>query len=324
MSKLEKQMGSNTMKRTLLAIFIGTLGLALVASAEDQNSAGGNKRRAAVAASRGNTAASVKPSRQQFSARQNATVKPSRQQFNAHQNASVQQNASVHAFRQRGSVNTQANAQTTVTGSNNRAFRNEARQHGFRRAQETTGNAAVAHSTTNEQFARSQHIARQRDLAAVNANRSVTVNRTRNVNRNVTVVNNWRSASFAGRPYNAFRNYHREWHDRGWWRSHHDRLTFVSGGWYFWNGGFWYPAWGYDPGYYYPYDGPIYGYGALTPDQIVANVQSQLRNDGYYDGPIDGILGPQTRYALAAFQADHGLAVTSAVDEPTLATLGLV
>jgi len=35
------------------------------------------------------------------------------------------------------------------------------------------------------------------------------------------------------------------------------------------------------------------------------------------------VLGRQTRYALAQFQADHGLAVTSAVDEPTLATLGL-
>jgi len=29
-----------------------------------------------------------------------------------------------------------------------------------------------------------------------------------------------------------------------------------------------------------------------------------------------------TREAIAAFQADHGLAVTSVIDEPTLATLG--
>jgi len=48
-----------------------------------------------------------------------------------------------------------------------------------------------------------------------------------------------------------------------------------------------------------------------------------LQADGYYAGPIDGILGSQTRRALAAFQVDHGLAVTSAVDRPTLATLGL-
>jgi peptidoglycan hydrolase-like protein with peptidoglycan-binding domain len=36
------------------------------------------------------------------------------------------------------------------------------------------------------------------------------------------------------------------------------------------------------------------------------------------------MLGPMTREAIAAYQADNGLAVTSAIDEPTLATLGLV
>jgi peptidoglycan hydrolase-like protein with peptidoglycan-binding domain len=98
----------------------------------------------------------------------------------------------------------------------------------------------------------------------------------------------------------------------------------VSGGWWYWNTGYWYPAWGYDPYYsYYPYDGPIYGYSDLTPDQVIINVQTQLQNDGYYVGAIDGILGPQTREAIAAFQADNGLAVTSAVDQPTLETLGL-
>jgi len=56
---------------------------------------------------------------------------------------------------------------------------------------------------------------------------------------------------------------------------------------------------------------------------VVVNVQAQLQRDGYYSGPIDGVLGPMTRRAIAAFQADHGLAITSAVDEPTLASLGL-
>jgi N-acetylmuramoyl-L-alanine amidase len=62
----------------------------------------------------------------------------------------------------------------------------------------------------------------------------------------------------------------------------------------------------------------------LSPDQVVVNVQAQLQRDGYYSGPIDGELGPMTRQAIADFQADHGLAVTAAVDEPTLSTLGLV
>ncbi len=74
---------------------------------------------------------------------------------------------------------------------------------------------------------------------------------------------------------------------------------------------------------YYPYDGPIYGYNNLAPDQIVMNVQVALQRDGYYTGSIDGDIGPQTREALAAFQADNGLEVTSAVDAPTLQTLGV-
>jgi peptidoglycan hydrolase-like protein with peptidoglycan-binding domain len=42
----------------------------------------------------------------------------------------------------------------------------------------------------------------------------------------------------------------------------------------------------------------------------------------FHAGPVDGLMGPQTRGALAAFQSDNGLAVTSAVDKPTLQTLG--
>jgi localization factor PodJL len=57
--------------------------------------------------------------------------------------------------------------------------------------------------------------------------------------------------------------------------------------------------------------------------RLIVNVQVALQRDGYYAGPTDGMLGSQTREALAAFQADHGLTVTSAVDGPTLQTLGL-
>ena len=74
----------------------------------------------------------------------------------------------------------------------------------------------------------------------------------------------------------------------------------------------------------YPYDGPIYtGYDYVAPDQVIINVQFALQDWGYYAGATDGVLGPQTRAALAAFQADNGLAVTSTVDEPTLQTLGV-
>ena len=54
------------------------------------------------------------------------------------------------------------------------------------------------------------------------------------------------------------------------------------------------------------------------------NVQSALQEQGYYQGEIDGILGPQTRAALAEFQSAQGLEPTGTVDEPTLETLGMV
>lgn len=138
-------------------------------------------------------------------------------------------------------------------------------------------------------------------------------------NRRIARSENWK-----GRQYAAFRTYRPEWHDRAWWRSHHSRIIFVFGGWYFWDAGYWYPAWGYDPFAYYAYDGPIYaGSAAMDPGQVVANVQAALQVHGYYNGEVDGILGPLTRAAIARYQQDHGLYITSAIDEPTLESLGM-
>jgi putative peptidoglycan binding protein len=288
------------MKRTLFAIFIGTVALAVAAPAAEQHqkraAAGGNRAKAAVTSS--------------AHARGGSHIQRSRQ-------VGVRQHTSTRAFSHRAAVSNQTRAKTTIARSNLRAksgaatSRVTSRENGFRRNQATARN-----HTATRNFAARERVNRVQ-------NRNVTVNRARNGNRHVALVNHWRGDRFAGRHYAAFRNYHRAWHDRGWWRNHYNRIIFVSGGWYFWNSGYWYPAWGYDPGYEYPYDGPIYGAATLSPDQIVMNAQQQLQDEGYYNGPIDGILGSQTRYALAAFQADHGLAVTSAVDEPTLASLGI-
>lgn len=290
------------MKR-LIITGITTVALAAAAVAEDQVP----KRAPAKGSTRANTATTT-------TARTNTGANVRARQFSA------RQNTSARAINRQATVNTQ----NTV-----RANRMTAREQNFRRAQTTTNTPVVTNTTTNGRVGRREALreqrAQQRVVSPNTTNRNVTVNRTRNINRNVTLVNNWRSAQFAGRPYTAFRNYHRVWHDRGWWDTNYGpNLTFVFGAPYFWSSGYWYPAWGYNPGYVYPYDGPIYGAQTLSPEQIVMNVQAQLQRDGYYDGPIDGLLGPQTRYALAAFQADHGLAVTSAVDEPTLSTLGLV
>ena len=131
------------------------------------------------------------------------------------------------------------------------------------------------------------------------------------------------SQYWKGQNYAAFRSYRPEWHDQGWWRNRYNRVVLISGGWYYWNAGWWYPAWGYAPNAHYAYDGPIYGYNGLTPDQVIANVQGALQQQGYYRGEVDGMLGPYTREALANYQGHHGLYVTSAIDRPTLESLGM-
>ncbi|MGG7379788.1 peptidoglycan-binding domain-containing protein, partial [Escherichia coli] len=54
-----------------------------------------------------------------------------------------------------------------------------------------------------------------------------------------------------------------------------------------------------------------------------AEVQATLQEMGYYQGEVDGLLGPLTREALTAYQTDHGLYTTAVIDEPTLSSLGM-
>src|SRR5437016_1476426 len=144
----------------------------------------------------------------------------------------------------------------------------------------------------------------------------------------VTYNQNYRiqgSDQWQGPQYEVFRSYRPEWHDQGWYRSRYNRVELIGGGYYYWNNGYWYPAWGYDSGaQYYAYDGPIYvGHRAEPPDRVIADVQAELQQMGYYKGEVDGLLGPMTREALTAYQADQGLATTAAIDEPTLDSLGM-
>jgi hypothetical protein len=81
----------------------------------------------------------------------------------------------------------------------------------------------------------------------------------------------------------------------------------------------------YDPNYErYDYDGPIYTYGNLLPDQVIVNVQRALKELGYYAGDLNGSLGVNTRNALAAYQQEYGLDITGVVDEATVRALGLI
>jgi hypothetical protein len=90
-------------------------------------------------------------------------------------------------------------------------------------------------------------------------------------------------------------------------------------------------SWGYNPYSYrggYPYSGynnsysyytPTYGYSA----SLVAAVQQRLGQLGYYHGVVDGIIGPRTRNAIAAFESRNGLVVNGRISRPLLDTLRL-
>jgi len=123
----------------------------------------------------------------------------------------------------------------------------------------------------------------------------------------------------------AMGRYRHERHDGDWWKQHYVVIVLVAGGYYYHDAGYWYPAWGYDPNNErYDYDGPIYTYNNLLPDQVIINVQRALQQLGYYTGDLNGSLGVDTRQALAAYQQDYGLNATGIVDEATVRSLGLI
>lgn len=115
---------------------------------------------------------------------------------------------------------------------------------------------------------------------------------------------------------------------------------------YHWNGGEWVVI---EPGLTYGYRGPMQTSPVLQDDvgvdstpleeayvprtvvrvetpitsTLAIDVQRRLARRGYYHGPIDGVVGPGTRSAIIAFQADHGLNTTGYMSHETLDRLGL-
>ena len=56
---------------------------------------------------------------------------------------------------------------------------------------------------------------------------------------------------------------------------------------------------------------------AATPparSQAVVDIQRDLQRLGYDPGPIDGVLGPKTKAAIARFEGDQGLAAGQPID----------
>jgi hypothetical protein len=343
------------MKPILYLIFIGSFALTLTALGNEDHRDGKKARQAQAVATQNTSGGTVNRARsfntqRSFSAPRvysrgndvarfnNSNTVVRRNNFN-NARLHTSQEFNSNAVVRRNNLNNARLHASQEFNSNAVVRRNNLNNARLHASQDFNSNAVARRNNLNNgRFQGSQDFSarrarlQNRNDVAVNGennfNRARNINRNQNFrsnrDRNVTVRNNWQDENFRGEHYSAFRNYRREWHDRGWWNHHCDRVIFISGGWWAWNAGYWYPAWGYDPYCSYSYDGPIYGYSDLAPDQIIVNVQLQLQREGYYVGPIDGVLGPMTRQGIAAFQADHGLAVTAAVDEPTLATLGLV
>ena len=313
------------MKRSLYLICIGTLALTLTAwgqPTKQARPAGANAHRTAnVRATRpANTSAMRTAHRPATAPSRQRTYTASR----THANMVVNHNAQMRAPRQR--TNATVNRERNVAANRARNVEvNRNRNADELRARNNLATNRERNVAANR--ARNVEVNRDRNAAAFRARNNLAGNGGRNFayyrGRNVAINNNFHSAAFRGQQYAAFRNYNRQWHDRSWWRNHYNRIVFVNGGWYYWNAGYWFPAWGYAASAYYAFDGPIYGYNGLAPDRVTVDVQSQLQQDGYYDGAVDGGLGPTTREAIAAFQADNGLAVTSVIDQPTLAALGV-
>jgi hypothetical protein len=59
---------------------------------------------------------------------------------------------------------------------------------------------------------------------------------------------------------------------------------------------------------------------AVQP-QFMAQVQQQLQQAGFYEGPIDGLYGDRTQAALAAWQRQQGLQPTGQLNAQTLAAM---
>jgi hypothetical protein len=208
------------------------------------------------------------------------------------------------------------------------------------RAQRNVARAAQRNAIASQQRARSRATvaARQRAgaVAQQRANRNRIVaqqrannranlaarNRTRIANRN----GNRNSIAFGGRTrvnnrvnvrnlsyYHPPVEVYRDW-DRGREHTwHHHR--------YHWNDGAW-VVFDLGPEYYYDTTPTVVldtGFGS----DVVAQVQSALDRRGYDAGPVDGVAGGQTHDAIAAFQDDHGLAVTGRINGSLLRSLDL-
>jgi hypothetical protein len=160
-----------------------------------------------------------------------------------------------------------------------------------------------------------------------------------------------RFGGFRGGRFGGFRG--------GRFGNFHGRGRFFGPGFGFYGYPWWWD-WGY-PYYPYYYPGPYYGYDAYYGNPYGGNpyggnpyggtsyygnpyggtsyygnpnyrtgdarssptiaVQAALARRGYYRGPINGVLSPESRSAIRSFQARNGLPVTGRIDDDLVRAL---
>lgn len=229
-----------------------------------------------------------------------------------HRTGTTRDSTNVHAQKQVNHYNAAQGAQLTKRNQNNSYNAAQAAQL-TKRNHNNTYNAAQAAQLT-ERNQNNANIATQRNWQ--NQNNAAFAGQTRS--------GDWQSSSLS--YSDAYSRRQSGYHDQNWWTSRYGtNIVLFGGGYYYWDTGYWYPAYGYNRAYStYQYDGPIYGYNNLPPGEVVTNVQSALQQQSYYRGEIDGSIGPVTRSALRRYQRDNGLRITAAIDRPTLASLGII
>src|SRR5438046_3556905 len=232
--------------------------------------------------------------------------------------ASVQAAQSDEQSKKKKKKQAQTTSQTTP------APKKSATPTSAKRASSQTSTRHVSSQTSSNQQVTTRSVKPGYSNAGAAANYNqrntqvVQTKKSKNKNQNYVVTNNnaqwnkkaWKHYKRTGNEWSfsaAQRWNWREHHNRDWWRRNNYRLVRYGGGYWYWNSGWSYPAYGYDPYYsHYVYNGPIFGYGYAAPGDVTAQVQRSLAQQGYNYGPTDGILAPGQASAIPPYQMDSG------------------
>ncbi len=236
---------------------------------------------------------------------------------------------SMHrAPAQQRNVAAQRNAAAARSAARSAAVRQHASQSQKLAAQRNAASkrSAVVQQQRAAQAQAARNQAAQRSRAAAIAGRHHDARDGRHHDtRRSTVVNNridsrrfsvnksnreYHNTYYNRPPYSAYRGW-----DRGrvhWWNSRP----------YHWYGGSWVIYNDLLPSYDYTSPTVVYAPSTYSGD-TVANVQAALNREGYDAGPVDGVIGGQTRDAIEDYQEDHGLDETGRIDSALLSSLGL-